>query len=609
MFVPPGDLYGAIGSPVRLSRTVVVGRRQEMVQRLLYVLTYFIRCSELLESHLPDSVEDEAIVMPGSLITTSLRRGEVEESDYVLITVHKPSGDYLGQAAPGAPGPGGDVAADSPSDGSRPSSTQTDTGAEPCADAEAVPVRVTVTDEEEEEEDDEEEDEEEEDSSESQGSRSSLLQAGPGGEVGGPEPPVVSAEEEDQLHRESSSLQQEARLEAVVSVGSASPSRILPVPELHSPSAAVTPTTSAAVSPGDEVPRDMASADCTRPIRIPGPLTTGAPLEKKPPDKSPSPMAPSTVQGVSVVTPVSMATGPMALQLMREEEEEQHPANKVTFLIGDSMSPESDTESRRRRVEEEFKKHKKHLKEKQQQQQLQPQQLPLQQQQVEGSDSPSSSSSSSSAMPEDRLQPGRARACALLRVSSKMPQWGCGAGTVDYSHFDEYFSSDHPVETRTIDDPVSTSPGVSTTDRTHKELLDPSGADPPAGVSQGPATAPVEACSGSKLHRSASSLEGPAAGDGRERCRCDSTEGHCCCGACSAAQDQGIVVSVTAPQDASLTKGDQKQTETVLGDWDIPRNESLDSALGDSESEDTEDWQEEVLVPFPGLVHTHARTH
>uniref|UniRef100_A0A4W5JXZ7 Folliculin interacting protein 1 n=1 Tax=Hucho hucho TaxID=62062 RepID=A0A4W5JXZ7_9TELE len=92
-----GDLYGAIGSPVRLSRTVVVGRRRELVQRLLYVLTYFIRCSELLETHMLDCTEDEAIVIPGSLITTSLQRGEVEESDYVLVTVHKPSGDYLSQ--------------------------------------------------------------------------------------------------------------------------------------------------------------------------------------------------------------------------------------------------------------------------------------------------------------------------------------------------------------------------------------------------------------------------------------------------------------------------------------------------------------------------------
>ncbi|KAG8579024.1 hypothetical protein GDO81_010686 [Engystomops pustulosus] len=90
-----GDLYGAIGSPVRSSRTVVVGKRQDLVQRLLYFLTYFIRCSELQETHLLESGEDEAIVMPGTVITTMLQKGEVEETDYVLITMHKNKGCLL----------------------------------------------------------------------------------------------------------------------------------------------------------------------------------------------------------------------------------------------------------------------------------------------------------------------------------------------------------------------------------------------------------------------------------------------------------------------------------------------------------------------------------
>lgn len=90
-----GDLYGAIGSPVRLARTVVVGKRQDLVQRLLYFLTYFIRCSELQETHLLENGEDEAIVMPGTVITTMLQKGEVEESEYVLITMHKNKGCLL----------------------------------------------------------------------------------------------------------------------------------------------------------------------------------------------------------------------------------------------------------------------------------------------------------------------------------------------------------------------------------------------------------------------------------------------------------------------------------------------------------------------------------
>ncbi|XP_040188327.1 folliculin-interacting protein 2 isoform X2 [Rana temporaria] len=88
-----GDLYGAIGSPVRMTRTVVVGKRKELVQRILYILTYFIRCSELQENHL---VRDRVLksgeqVVQGSNVTTSLEKGEVEESEYVLVTVNNES--------------------------------------------------------------------------------------------------------------------------------------------------------------------------------------------------------------------------------------------------------------------------------------------------------------------------------------------------------------------------------------------------------------------------------------------------------------------------------------------------------------------------------------
>ncbi|NXN11397.1 FNIP2 protein, partial [Indicator maculatus] len=84
-----GDLYGAIGSPVRLTRTVIVGKRKELVQRLLYVLTYFIRCSELQENQLTwsEKTEEGEQVLNGSKITTALEKGEVEESDYVVVTV------------------------------------------------------------------------------------------------------------------------------------------------------------------------------------------------------------------------------------------------------------------------------------------------------------------------------------------------------------------------------------------------------------------------------------------------------------------------------------------------------------------------------------------
>ncbi|XP_069782332.1 folliculin-interacting protein 2-like isoform X2 [Narcine bancroftii] len=86
-----GDLYGAIGSPVRLARTVVVGKRKELVQRLLYVLSYFIRCSDLQENQMlwKGKLKEEENVQSGAKISTILEKGEVEESEYVMVTVHK----------------------------------------------------------------------------------------------------------------------------------------------------------------------------------------------------------------------------------------------------------------------------------------------------------------------------------------------------------------------------------------------------------------------------------------------------------------------------------------------------------------------------------------
>uniref|UniRef100_A0A8C5HB00 Folliculin-interacting protein 1-like n=1 Tax=Gouania willdenowi TaxID=441366 RepID=A0A8C5HB00_GOUWI len=386
-----GDLYGAIGSPVRLSRTVVIGRRQELVQRLLYVLTYFIRCSELLETHMLDSAEDEAIVIPGSLITTSLRKGEVEESDYILVTVHKPSGDYL-----------------------------------------------------------------------SQGTHS--LQS----------PRTVETVE---VHKESiSPVTPETRVEVVLPVGSAASGGQICVldteitRDLKSTVASIatslnqSPVMSFGVEAEIEETTTTTTSTRDQPTKALTPRPLGICLEKKPPDKILVATAP-----VPVMTG-NTATRPMALTLTQDDE----PATKVTFLIGDSMSPESDTESRRRKVEEEFKKHKKHLKDKYQTHQQ--------------------------------------------RVSSKMPQWSLNS--VD--HFDEYFSQDNAVETRTIDD----------------------------------------------VRTFQSTARGP-----------------------------------------SLVQNDQKCKIAPVNDWEIPRNESSDSALGDSESEETEDWQEEHLLPFPGskLVENYCK--
>lgn len=513
---------------------MVVGRRQELVQRLLYVLTYFIRCSELLETHLLDSAEDEAIVIPGSLITTSLRKGEVEESDYVLVTVHKPSGDYLSQ---GAEGPHTEAEDSSYRSGnSLQSSTYTDMEAEAEVEAEHD-ARDTPKEDEEDEED-------EEDSSESQGSRSSVLQTH--GQVADPVMRTEGAEEPGELHREASSPPAaEARLETVLNVGSVSARKPVCVPDTETESGlklTVPPlvTTrvpdphSATVSteerhPGGEF--GLGASPENQPSRVLAPRTLGIPLEKKPPDKS-------TAAAMSV--PV---TRPMALAQTEDE-----PATKVTFLIGDSMSPESDTESRRRRMEEEIEKHKKD-------------------QSKETKPAPT-----------------------LLRVSSKMPRWSqtCVEG------FAGYFSQDNPVET--VED-LAKERELRTADCLHKDLLDPSGGPQlGGGHSRGKG---IPLCLASEGRDAESSRMADSVFDVERRCRCGSTD---FCDNCSAEQDNGLLLSVPVPQDggSSHSKGNQKAKVVPINDWEIPRNESSDSALGDSETEDAEDWQEEMLVPFPG---------
>ncbi|KAH9498870.1 Folliculin-interacting protein 1 [Bulinus truncatus] len=46
-----GDLFGAIGFPLKISRTVVVGKKADIVKDFLYILSYFIRSSEIYENN------------------------------------------------------------------------------------------------------------------------------------------------------------------------------------------------------------------------------------------------------------------------------------------------------------------------------------------------------------------------------------------------------------------------------------------------------------------------------------------------------------------------------------------------------------------------------
>ncbi|XP_039631552.1 folliculin-interacting protein 1 isoform X1 [Polypterus senegalus] len=424
-----GDMYGAIGSPVRLSKTVVIGKRQDLVQRLLHLLTYFIRCSELQETCLVENGDDDAIVMPGTLITISLEKGEVEESEYVLVTMHKHKSGLLSQDSEGE---------------------------ENYTTSSCQVLTCPVTSSEQHEE-----------------SNQNDIQEM---QCNNDRPPDIQTEHDSDMkpYKEITSCYLQTKMETVVCVGSSSRDQGLLL--------------EARLEPDAQASRCDGSQDTGgMPIKILRSLEI--PVEKKPPDKHLSPS--HTPDG-------------------------NQPSTKVTFLIGDSMSPDSDTEIRRQKVEEQIKRHKKQMQEK-------------------------------------------------LNSSDL---------------FDEYFTDENPVETRTIDD-VLNSGGLSHTNLfRHLQV-------------------------GFNTNQELSSSQ----------CSCSTIDviNDNLCRLCSAEQNKRVSTSATVPRG---DKTDLKKKVTTLSDWDIPRNESSDSALGDSESEDTghdlqrhygicpgeeqDDWLEEVEIPFPG---------
>ncbi|XP_054832180.1 folliculin-interacting protein 1 isoform X2 [Eublepharis macularius] len=478
-----GDLYGAIGSPVRLSKTVVVGKRQDLVQRLLYFLTYFIRCSELQETHLLENGEDEAIVMPGTVITTTLEKGEVEDSEYVLVTVHKNrislslkeseevrtsncSCKYC--KCPLNPGQNTeDVSAQERDDPPEaPELLETEAAS---AENRAVPPDF-------------------------QESTADIKQC-----------------------KEMLTSCLNIKLEKVVFTGSASVETcMLMGPRLE-------PT-------GGSWKNDASSDSDNQPAEVR--KSTNSVVEKKPPDKVSSDAIPCS----------NMAEA----------------QTKVTFLIGDSMSPDSDIEVRSQAVVDQMSR------------------CTNQTENEEGVTADQNCEASQTL--EDQT-----RDCniseAFPQVTNKLQSWN------PYNEESvsplEYFPEENSVETRTIDN----IPVKATTD-----ILD-----------------------------TTSSLEFP-----RKPCtrNCKPSSEFCkfmesvrqeTCKNCFAEQDQRDKISICIPH------GDRESLEKKAdpgADWDIPRNESSDSALGDSESEDTvhevarttnnyygveqEEWAEEEEILFPG---------
>lgn len=78
-----GDLHGAVGTPLRIAKTVVYGNESSLkiVERILNILTYFIRCGEIKRLEVLKKIDNKPI---GPLIEESLTR---KPSNTTLIVV------------------------------------------------------------------------------------------------------------------------------------------------------------------------------------------------------------------------------------------------------------------------------------------------------------------------------------------------------------------------------------------------------------------------------------------------------------------------------------------------------------------------------------------
>ena len=79
------DLYGAIGYPLRVAKTIVVGKDSKLVEQVLNIISYFIRCTEVFE-HV-QKIDD------GSKDGTHDKISSVEEESICSQCVNQPVGE------------------------------------------------------------------------------------------------------------------------------------------------------------------------------------------------------------------------------------------------------------------------------------------------------------------------------------------------------------------------------------------------------------------------------------------------------------------------------------------------------------------------------------
>lgn len=89
------DLYGAVGDPPRIARTVITGKDKNLVTKLLHILSYFIRCSEVYEQPVeqpPNLPTDSLSASPSENLITSTEQADIQ-------AVPKDSGKILPESS------------------------------------------------------------------------------------------------------------------------------------------------------------------------------------------------------------------------------------------------------------------------------------------------------------------------------------------------------------------------------------------------------------------------------------------------------------------------------------------------------------------------------
>eukprot|EP00061_Rhincodon_typus_P018693 g47975.t1 len=452
------DLHGAIGSPVRLARTVVIGKRQELVQRLLHFLTYFIRCSELQETQLVVEGDGDAEVSE-SVMTTSLEKGEVEESEYVVVTLHRNKSSLFPTILQNQNSLSRDSAVSLYRD-------------EKCP-LHAAKEQHDVT-------------RQEESSDTFIRCHRNIWKANCSPSSCSTNLTTLGREDTIKQYKESKNYLQEAKTETLLSVKSAAAGQSLII----------------------------------EPV-----------VEKLPPDKQLSTSVPCSSN--------HLRGSPNSIQ-------------KVTFQIGYSLSPDSDTEGKRNETHEALRKDIEELRKRAQVQEV----LPV-------------------TLDQNKINRTKDTSCKSYDYKWDSTHEG------SMSMFDEYFTEDNLIETKTIDDLPKEDQKVG-----QQEISEMG------------------------LHIQNNEQQRDLSGNSC-LCTCKiygmDLDSHILS---SAEQDCREKVSVDDPC------GEEDQKKAPFGvEWDIPRNESSDSALGDSENEDAahesskhccysteqDSWLEQMELPFPSI--------